>query len=576
MADYILKNLSDFIYVTDPATRCLIYSNKPSPNASQCGGDPVCGAICWEVLYGAEQGGPCDFCPYEKLLASPGSTEVWESRVGNKFMRNASKLIHSTDGRALLLNQSTDITEYKLLASKLENSKNNYLSRMSHEILTPMNAIIGMSRIASATDDISKIKDCLVKIDNASRQLLDIINSIYDISKLESNKLNLSYENVNMTNLLSEINAEISSQASERGQSFLITADAGVPVVIRTDGKRLAQVLRHLLHNAVKFTPDGGDIGLRIKLTDIINSDADAAILKSAEGGLTGNAEKRANIFFTVSDTGIGIPDDKIPGLFDAFEQVDGSTSRVYGGVGLGLAIARQLIKLMGGEISVESELGVGSVFKFNIVVEIAWNEIYARYAATDVAEAGVNGTIGTGVNETIVANVNESIGTGVNEIIGTNVNETVGADVIETAEAYVNETIGTNVNETVGTDVIETAEAYETFLPSFDTAAALQKLKGKTKLYMTMLATLKTTAQFDDMRSAFASGDFKLIGESARAFLGTAQNLHLLELSAVLGRIEKMARRKVMRPELGDKFETAAKHIFDKLDELISTLNNG
>ena len=411
MENIILDSIDAEIYMIDPKTHSLIYVNRkmaerlglpvtdtlqgvsgpdgslPGTDAPQgvpgpdglsgpvesnisCAGTRrvptgLTGVKCWDLVYD-DQGEQCPFCPLRHMGAVPELPYHWESynKKNGRYYQNVSRMIDLPDGRKAQLTHSTDVTGIKELLLSLENKRNDYLSRMSHEILTPMNAIIGMSKIASATNDVAKIKNCLLRVDDASKQLLAIINNLIDISRLEADKLELVISNVHLENLLIEVCAEVMARANEKAQEFQVVIDRDVPTVFRTDGQRLSQVITHLLLNAVKFTPVGGKISLRASLSE------DAAEC----GPATGGDDSGTCICFSISDTGIGITEQDMGRLFAAFEQADGSMTRTHSGVGLGLAIARRLVLLLGGDISVESEPNAGSAFTFNIKAGAADN----------------------------------------------------------------------------------------------------------------------------------------------------------------------------------------------------------
>jgi signal transduction histidine kinase/DNA-binding response OmpR family regulator len=361
MEDIILNNISDSVYVVDPGTYRLLYVNRKLATERGLTGEDDTGGgndvICWRVMY-PDLTAPCSFCPRNMLLANSETPVYGEffNHVTGRYYRNTSRIIELADGRQVQLMHSVDITEIREQLARVENAKSDYMSRMSHEILTPMNAIVGMSKIAGATGDMAKIKNCLLKIDEASKQLLGIINSILDISRLEADRLQLVYGNVRLEPMLIEVCAEAMARANEKGQDFQVVIDRDVPQSFRTDGQRLSQVVLHLLLNAVKFTPVGGKINLH-------------ASLKSRN-------ERNADIMFTVTDNGVGISRGHMEKLFEAFEQADGTRTRAYGGIGLGLAIARRLVRLLGGDIVAESEPGKGSTFTMNIIVDMAEDDI--------------------------------------------------------------------------------------------------------------------------------------------------------------------------------------------------------
>jgi PAS domain S-box-containing protein len=255
---------------------------------------------------------------------------------------------------------ASDITERRQLERELiaakeqaEQSnlaKSNFLSRMSHEMRTPMNAIIGMTAIARNSREPEKMEYCLSKITEASVHLLGVINDILDMSKIEAGKFELSYSDFDFEKMLLRVTNVMNFRIDEKKQNFTVRIDRDVPKNIIADEQRLAQVLTNLLSNACKFTPEEGTITLWVKK------------LSEREGLCALRLE--------VSDTGIGISREQQGRLFSLFEQADGSIARKYGGTGLGLAISKSIVELMGGEIWVESEPGTGSTFTFEITVQ--------------------------------------------------------------------------------------------------------------------------------------------------------------------------------------------------------------
>jgi signal transduction histidine kinase/AmiR/NasT family two-component response regulator len=246
-----------------------------------------------------------------------------------------------------MLGALEDRIEAALAANK---AKSRFLSNMSHEMRTPMNAIIGMTAIARSTGDIEKKDYCLEKISDASTHLLGVINDILDMSKIEADKFELSLVEFNFEKAVNRAVEVTAFRMDEKHQHFSMNLDSRVPRTVIGDDQRLAQVITNLLSNAVKFTPDGGSIGLEAKLA------------KEEKGHCT--------IQFEVSDTGIGISPEQQSRLFGSFEQAENDTSRKFGGTGLGLAISKRIVEMMGGRIWIKSELGKGSVFIFTIEAE--------------------------------------------------------------------------------------------------------------------------------------------------------------------------------------------------------------
>ena len=248
----------------------------------------------------------------------------------------------------LILNDVTMLTRAKIDAETASRAKGDFLSRMSHEMRTPMNAIIGMASIGRSADDIERKEYCLSKISEASQHLLGVINDILDMSKIEADKFELSFNEFNFEKMLQRVTGVINFKVEEKAQNLFVEIDKDIPLHLVSDEQRLAQVVTNLLSNAVKFTPEEGSI-----------------VLKAEKVTECGDA---CTIRITVKDSGIGISEEHRDRLFSSFEQADGSISRKYGGTGLGLAISKRIVELMGGHIWIESELGKGSTFIFDIV----------------------------------------------------------------------------------------------------------------------------------------------------------------------------------------------------------------
>jgi signal transduction histidine kinase/DNA-binding response OmpR family regulator len=250
--------------------------------------------------------------------------------------------------RGLMDRERIEALEQAVQASQ---AKSNFLSNMSHEMRTPMNAIIGMTSIGSAADNIERKDYAFGKIEEASTHLLGVINDILDMSKIEANKLELSSVDFNFEKMLQKVASVATFKIEERSQIFHVGIDRRIPVNLIGDDQRLAQVITNLLSNASKFTPEGGNISL------------DTKFLCEEDGIIT--------LRIQVSDSGIGISDEQQKRLFSSFQQAESGTARKYGGTGLGLAISKRIIEMMDGEIWIESELGKGASFIFTVQMRV-------------------------------------------------------------------------------------------------------------------------------------------------------------------------------------------------------------
>ncbi len=222
-------------------------------------------------------------------------------------------------------------------------AKSEFLSNMSHEMRTPLNAVIGMTAIGLRSAEAERKNYALERIEEASTHLLGVINDILDMSKIESGKLELSPVEFNFEQMLQKVITVISYRVNEKRQQFLVNVDSGVPRFVVGDDQRLTQIITNLLANASKFTPELGEIRLDVSLI-------------GEESGVS-------EIKVEVADSGIGISPEQQAKLFQSFQQAESGISREFGGTGLGLAISKRLVEMMGGRIWVESEQGKGARF---------------------------------------------------------------------------------------------------------------------------------------------------------------------------------------------------------------------
>ncbi|MCL2802154.1 MAG: transporter substrate-binding domain-containing protein [Treponema sp.] len=291
-------------------------------------------------------------------------------------MRNREKELMKAREEMDILRQEAEV------ASK---SKSNFLSNMSHEMRTPMNAIIGMTIIGKKANDVMQKNHALNKIGDASSHLLGVINDVLDMAKIEANKLELSPIEFSFERMLQKVLTVINFRIDEKQQRLTLNIDSNIPRFLIGDDQRLAQVITNLLANAVKFTPENGEINLE-------------AALLNEENGI-------CELRIAVTDSGIGISPEKQEKLFSAFEQADSGTSRQYGGTGLGLSISKHIIEFMDGRIWFESQLGKGAKFTFTIKAQ----RCTAQLSENRETESCVNE--GLGISDEINKNKNVSKG---------------------------------------------------------------------------------------------------------------------------------------------------------------------
>lgn len=235
-------------------------------------------------------------------------------------------------------------------AEEASRAKTVFLSNMSHEIRTPMNAIIGLDALALQEDDLpDSTRDSLEKIGSSAQHLLELINDILDMSRIESGRMVVNYEEFSFSKLIEQINIIMGNQCREKGLTYDCSVSRDIADYYFGDSMRLRQVLINILGNAVKFTPEGG----RITFT-----------VEKAAG-----FEGKSTIRFTISDTGIGMSEEFLPKIFDSFAQENAGTTTKYGSSGLGMAITKSIVDMMNGEIEVESTKGVGTTFKVSVTL---------------------------------------------------------------------------------------------------------------------------------------------------------------------------------------------------------------
>lgn len=320
-----------------------------------------------QARHSYDEEGLCTVNPYTCIFtgASGIHAGIWDcgELVGDMSFEVNEENHYWPDEQRKLLKELVKIVPsfcMKAKADAVSRAKTDFLSRMSHEIRTPMNAISGMTAIAKTVlDDKERALECLEKIESANTYLLNLINDILDMSRIESGKIELNNANIDMDVLVNNLQTLLRPQAVEKGVLLVIENGYKVSRPLIGDELRLNQVLINIIGNAVKFTGKGGIVNVKVEQ---VWADAD-----------------NVRLHFSVKDTGIGIEASALKRIFNVFEQADKGTAATHGGTGLGLAISSSLVQLMGGILEVKSEVGKGSEFYFTLPFTFGeWRESLA------------------------------------------------------------------------------------------------------------------------------------------------------------------------------------------------------
>lgn len=309
---------------------------------------------------------------FEDLWKTIKSKRIWKGNITNKAKDGSTYYVASTIVPILNYENEieeflairldiTDIVHAQIKAQRADTAKSTFLANMSHEVRTPLNAIIGFSDILSKSKslDTQSSKQANI-IQSSATSLLSIINDILDISKIESGNFDLSIEESDLYYINEHVVELFSKKAMEKHIKLVFNIDHKIPMCVKTDGLRLRQVISNLLSNAIKFTPNHGVVQLDIKLNKQIE-------------------DNKASIHFEVSDSGIGIPKEKLNSIFKPFIQVDHKSNREFQGTGLGLSICSHIISSLGSRIQIESEIGSGSKFFFDLEFETCNNTMHTN-----------------------------------------------------------------------------------------------------------------------------------------------------------------------------------------------------
>ncbi len=366
----LMDTLKDAWIVLDQAGR-IIDLNRAAQDITDVPKEKVIGKVAKEVFLGKSELITClELEPKNDVQQDISFEQTGSLHYYDVRLTPLSSERGKTSGKLVLLRDITrrkkaeeELQRAKEQAETANRAKSAFLAVMSHEIRTPMNGIIGMTSLLMDTALDQEQREYVDTVHNSSAALLNIINDILDFSKIEAERLELENQPFELSEALETTLDLVSSKAASKGLELTCLIEEGTPTALRGDVTRLRQVLLNLLSNAVKFT-EKGEVSLLLT----------ARCLEESATTLTSNAENAENgalsryeLHFAVSDTGIGIAPKDISRLFQSFTQLDSTTSRKYGGTGLGLTISKRLSELMGGKLWVESHEGVGSTFHFTI-----------------------------------------------------------------------------------------------------------------------------------------------------------------------------------------------------------------
>ena len=427
------------------------------------------------------------FDPIAALHEGRETEVMYTPELGCYFKGEASYMLDSNGKIIGHIITSVDVTDIMEQQQRLEQAveeaklanehKSNFLARMSHEIRTPMNAIIGMTdivnkQLSSGNYNLDAVKTNIGYIETSSHHLLGLLNDILDFSKIEAGKIELNMEDVDILKLANTVVTIIQPRCTEKNITFKTHFDLPANKSFLSDALRLRQVLINLLGNAVKFTPENGEIAFSI-------------VQNGTEGA-------KSRVDFCIRDTGIGIDKDVIKNLFTPFQQANSQIAQKYGGTGLGLGISKNIVQMLGGDISVKSELGKGSEFSFSLLL----NE-HDAIETEEIQMENISGRL-IGKRALLVDDV------AINRIIVINMLETTGIEVDEAGDGT--EAVSIFSNSPIDTYNIIYMDVQMPEMNGYDAAKAIRVLERSDAKTVPIIA-FTANAFREDIDKALACG---------------------------------------------------------------------
>jgi signal transduction histidine kinase/DNA-binding response OmpR family regulator/ABC-type amino acid transport substrate-binding protein/HPt (histidine-containing phosphotransfer) domain-containing protein len=373
LMESVLNSVDAMIFVNDPETYEILFLNDSMKRQFGIKGDCI-GQPCYKILR-RNRDSACEFCPCFKLEKEPDKAVIWEERnpITNTINHNVDRLIDWPNGKKVHIQHSVDMTELieaKEFAEQSSRYKSSFLATVSHEIRTPMNAILGITEIQLQNENSPELREALEKIHNSGYLLLGIINDILDLSKIEAGKLELIPIKYDVASLIHDTIHLNALRYENKPLEVVLKVDENIPSEMFGDELRIKQILNNLLSNAFKYT-DFGEVSLWV----------------TVESPPPEEESKQVTVIFRVSDTGQGMTREQIDKLFDEYTRFNLEANRATIGTGLGMSITQHLVRMMNGEISVESEPDKGSTFTVRLPQETVGAVVLGKEIAENLQQ---------------------------------------------------------------------------------------------------------------------------------------------------------------------------------------------